>query len=321
MKKLKKWAKRVLEYEGDGAWIFKRSNLQWVDDIEVVKQLPFVLRIFSGYVRLYNRVVGTKTILFGHGVYQALRKLGRDRHAQPVDIGGQKIWLDLRDPGAMFALNELTHGSSLTKLAEKLIRGAHVFIDVGANQGIFTSLAIRSAPVNAMLVAIEPQPSLGDCLQQTLSNSRRQSWLLIRSVVTDRPGHTHLEVPAGNLGEAHVSIAGSTNALKVEATTLDLALRDIPGGIQVVVKMDVEGGERKALLGGKEFFIRCKPYLLLEVNPEAMARYGYGTTELCQVLASLGYNRWSPVHAPNDQYDLDELPATYMDVLLTPGSN
>lgn len=49
----------------------------------------------------------------------------------------------------------------------------------------------------------------------------------------------------------------------LECTTLDLAMPDVSG--VSFVKMDIEGSEPKAMLGGREFFARNKPLIFAEV--------------------------------------------------------
>lgn len=317
---LKERVRNLIEYTGTGDWIYTRRILAWVREPEMVRQLPLGMRIFSSYIRFYIRAIGTETVLFGHGFYKILRLLDRKPARGPakLDICGQSVWLDLSDPGSLWAIQELSTGSTLSSLIQSLAGNADVFVDVGANQGIFTAVASRTIRADAKIIAIEPQPSLATCIENTLRLSKARHWSVVRKAVADSPGTLNLVIPEENFGEAHLQSNASPpeTTVNIEVTTLDEILVDASADQNIVVKMDIEGGEIAALLGGKEFFTRCAPVLIMELNPEAMRRYGYNAADIAEVLTDLGYQNWAHLDCMGSKRPLRELPDIYCDVIL-----
>jgi hypothetical protein len=73
----------------------------------------------------------------------------------------------------------------------------------------------------------------------------------------------------------------------VQATTLDKIFK----GIDVdFLKLDVEGAEYRALLGGKELLKRCDMRILLEIAPWGDKQKNHRPSDVVNLLASLGYD-------------------------------
>lgn len=321
MTSLKHFLQKVIEYQGPGCWIYTRRNFGWAYDRALIAQLPTGIRLFCRYVRMHNWLIRTPTIVFGHGLFHTFRKLDKSSN-EPyhLTINGRDVWLDLSDPGSMWALKELSLGSIQTRLIEKLVQSADMFIDVGANQGIFSAVASAKLPAAGELVAIEPQAALAQCIRLTLQSSGLQKWSVIESVVAEAIGEASLNVPAENRGEAHISEDGSSthDQVVVRATTLDHLLGTLPQGKRVVLKIDVEGAELLALRGGRNFLSRTKPALIMEVNPEAMLRFGYAPSAVATLLCELGYQDWAFIDDPVTRHPISDLPQRYCDVVLVP---
>nr|WP_281167383.1 FkbM family methyltransferase [Rudaea cellulosilytica] len=315
---LKKFLRRLVEYRGTGNWIYTERVLAWTSEQAIVDQFNLGMRLFCHYVRLYNRYVGTKTIIFGHGVYKFLQFWNRGGVARLI-IRGHPAWLDLEDPGALYAIQELSQGSTLSSLIETLSVNADLFIDVGANQGAFTAIASRRLHAAAEIIAIEPQPKLAECIERTLQETRQGKWRVLQVAVADNATTMKMVVPDENLGEAHLLPANSANmaaALTTPVAMLDELLGTTVAECRAVVKMDIEGAEIAALRGGRRFFNLCKPTLIMEINPIALGRYGHSVADLAQVLSELGYRFWSYCSEPYKYEPLERLPECYCDIVL-----
>lgn len=318
MSYLKAAARRILEYSGTGSWIYTRWVLEWTKDLDVVRQLPYGIRFFCAYVRLHNRVVRTPTILLGHGVFHLTRRIDRKRTSQrQLQIGPHVVWLDLRDPGSLWAICELSTDSCLGTLIKKLVANADLFIDVGANQGIFSIMANTVMRPQARIIAIEPQPCLAECVRKSLASNPTRRGTVEQAVASDKSGFVSLFIPAENRGEAHISNPQTdTSLLKVRSITLDDLLGEVEQGTNIVIKMDVEGSELSALRGGANFLRNHRPTLILEINPNAMRRYNYSPADLASFLQEIGYDSWASVDDPTMKYPLDTTPATQCDIVL-----
>lgn len=311
--------RRMVEYTGTGSWIYAKEVLSWTTDKAIVSQLPGGLRLFSLYAKLYNKYIGTRTIVLAHGVYRLLRLVDRESVVRVV-IKGRAIWLNLDDPGALNAIHELYHGSDVSEELELLCRTSDLFVDIGANQGALTAIATSSLPNGARIIAIEPQLGLAECIERTLSEARPQGgWKVCRVAVGHQSSMARMVIPPENFGEAHLTSSGDVMAPSlntISITTLDALLDRVSSESRVVVKMDIEGYEISALQGGYEFFVRCRPAIILEINPTAMARYGHSVNELSKWLSKLGYRYWKLCGKPQEYQPLDRLPEHYCDVVL-----
>lgn len=317
MVSVKTLLRSAVEYSGTGSWLYTKRTLEWTKSHEVVRQLPPWMRIFCAYARTYNRLVGTRTILLGHRLFRWAQVLdGKRLGPTPLLIAGRTTWLDLRDPGFLWAIQELAFGSDQTRLIAGLASQADLFVDVGANQGIFSAISNSAMPPGARIIAIEPQPSLAKCIEASLSSTPHRRGQVQQVVVCDNVGELELFVPDENMGQAHVASDSTTGNMRVTSTTLDLLLADVPSGTRVLLKMDIEGSELAALVGGQEFLQRCRPTLILEINPDAMRRYGYCPGDIARFLQGVGYESWALVGSPEACNSMGCFPEVYCDIVL-----
>lgn len=313
---MKRLAKRILEYSGTGAWIYTQRVLAWTSDREIVSQLPVWLRIFCLYANLYRRLVGSRTIIFGHGVFHLTRRLGRrNEDFLRLCIKGQDVWLDPNDPGFMWGIQELTGKSTMALAIEEAGREADLFVDVGANQGYFSLLAANSG---MNVIAIEPQPRLFDCMRRSLDASD-VNFSGFNVAVGTHSASMHLVVPKENGGEAHLGTGGGEMAGgDVVVTTLDVLLSNVPSTSRVVMKLDIEGMEPAALRGAASFIGKFRPKLMLEVNPQALLRYDESVESLCRLLLNLGYSTWRDLEHPSISHSIECLEDKFQNIILEP---
>ncbi len=66
-----------------------------------------------------------------------------------------------------------------------------------------------------------------------------------------------------------------------------------------VVKMDIEGSELDALVGGEDIFAACRPVMLLEV-------YDHIRLETTRLLKKCGYRLYDAGHAPQQRTEVNE---------------
>lgn len=169
-----------------------------------------------------------------------------------------------------------------------LLRPGDLFVDVGANVGVYSVLA--GAAVGANALAIEPVPATFDLLQDNLRLNRLEE--RVRSVnvgVGETAGVLHFSAAEG--AENHVATDGRGVAVAVE--TLDAL---VGAAAPTLIKIDVEGYETPVIAGAAQTLAR--PSLLaviLELNG-AGARYGWDEQALHRRLLAQGFTpcRYDP---------------------------
>lgn len=121
----------------------------------------------------------------------------------------------------------------------------YVFVDIGANVGIYALYVASLAGQRARIVAIEPQPDIFDRLIENIRLNPFGTVKALDCAVADKPGELTLFIDARNKGESSVRILGSNAAasIRVPATTLQDLLVEQGFSHVDAIKLDVEGAE------------------------------------------------------------------------------
>jgi FkbM family methyltransferase len=134
-----------------------------------------------------------------------------------------------------------------------------VFVDVGANVGIYSLTAALLMGARGRIVALEPHPLAYERLMFNIEATRagRAHWPRIDVLavgVSDRKESRELRIDGGNLGggsiapgAARFSERGSEGALTIACRTLSSVLDECGIGRADVLKIDIEGAEDLAL--------------------------------------------------------------------------
>ena len=125
-----------------------------------------------------------------------------------------------------------------------------VFVDVGANVGIYALTMAKAVGNHGTVIAIEPHPVARSRLNFNRRASNLDQVKVIAAAAGASDGELLIETDRENLGASHI-VTGetSTNAIRIPAFTLQRILDD--AGIDHVdaLKIDIEGFEDRALTG------------------------------------------------------------------------
>lgn len=141
---------------------------------------------------------------------------------------------------------------SIASTMRSTLLSGDVFIDAGANIGIYTVLASRLVGPSGRVVSIEMMPDTADRLEAHVRMNQLQNVAVIRHALSDVPGQVvRATVQEGKHGQATIASDsdryGLGREVEVETTTLDA----VTAGMSRVrlIKIDVEGAELMALHG------------------------------------------------------------------------
>jgi FkbM family methyltransferase len=176
--------------------------------------------------------------------------------ALDVERWGLKLRLHPRDNGCeknLLFTPQMYETTELAALAAEIDRAGpvrpFVFVDIGANVGLFSLFTAARANRNACILAIEPEPGNRARLAFNLASN---PGLPIRSVpvaLGAEEGELALEIDSRDRGgtRTHALKASTTDVLKVPSTTL-LHLLQEQGIVAVdALKIDIEGNEAEVL--------------------------------------------------------------------------
>jgi FkbM family methyltransferase len=201
------------------------------------------------------------------------------------------------DPGnelyRSIVLSGLYEPDLMVALARHLPPGG-IFVDAGANAGVFTVFGAGRVGAAGRVIAFEPSAREFGQLQRNVALNGFSNVVLHRAAVAEAAGMLDLRVAeVGHAGHNTIGVnfAYPETALltteRVPAVTLDAVLA---GEIRCdAIKMDIEGAELRALQGAVETLRRLRPVLAIEMNGAALAACGASAPAVMDFLAAHEY--------------------------------
>jgi FkbM family methyltransferase len=179
-----------------------------------------------------------------------------------------------------------------------------VFVDVGANIGLFTLIAAACVGPSGKVVAFEPTIRTYTRLVDNVRLNQFSNVSCVNLALSDRNGHLDL-IRSTDGFDAWNSFASPTTGNTISHERVEIvewdryaAAHDLQG-VVTMMKIDVEGWESRVLAGGKDVFARADaPILQVEFTDEAANAAGSSCQELYKCLEKFGYQMFV--------YDLDK---------------
>lgn len=171
------------------------------------------------------------------------------------------------------------------------------FLDVGANVGFYSMLALDVIGPSGTVHAFEIDDRPLRCLRKTISREGLGNVYLHETAVGHRDGTVGLNMHEDS-GNSGVVETGGTR--QVRMTKLDTWWRGSGVTNIQAMKLDIEGAELLALQGANELLGMERPVIVCEADPDLQNRFGYGRKQLLHQLAELQYRveplagAWSP---------------------------
>tara|TARA_B100000212_G_C27371645_1_gene532849 strand:+ start:1100 stop:1861 length:762 start_codon:yes stop_codon:yes gene_type:complete len=146
-------------------------------------------------------------------------------------------------------------------LVSKLLTKKRRFIDIGANQGIYS---LYFSSVFKLINTFEPVKEVTSLLQFT----NKKNIQIHHVALTDSIGERIIEIPKKMnellISRSSLSYCGAMPTIKRNINTLNLdhfCYEDVD-----LIKIDVEGHEDFVINGALETIKRCKPFLIIEIE-------------------------------------------------------
>jgi FkbM family methyltransferase len=180
-----------------------------------------------------------------------------------------------------------------TNYLKSTLKEGDIFIDIGSNIGWFSLIASKIVGEKGKVICFEPTPETYARLVENvkLNNLRNIDY---RNVgLSDKKGELPFYV-SENGYDAFNSFAPnqhieSGNTIQIPVSTLDFEIENIDKALIKLVKIDVEGWEKFVLYGGKDFFVKYNPIVMLEFAEENTFNAGYPIYEIYDIMESWGY--------------------------------
>jgi len=156
----------------------------------------------------------------------------------------------------------------------KLIEAEFVCLDVGANIGAL-SLAFANLASERHVISIEAGRANFGYLSENIKVNGFKNIKPLNKAVSDYNGYAtfnYIETVAGCSFISTVGVVEGEQEI-VSVTTIDELVQELRIERLDFLKIDVEGGERRALVGAENTIKKFSPILLVEWNPKTIHRF------------------------------------------------
>jgi FkbM family methyltransferase len=226
-----------------------------------------------------------------------------------VHIGDMVLRLDRGDPVVSGALALGVFEPSEVAFFRRYCQGAMTMVDIGANTGLYTALALHQLDAAGRIVAVEPHPATFELLRGNIAANQVRSQDIASASRAGSPAVVALNLAASdadaicdlrlnpeNRGDNRLyrgTYQGRTESwqtIPVPARPLDDVLAELDIHEVHFVKIDVQGYEERAIGGLRQTLARCDRVILLsEFWPKGLQEAGGGATSYLQLLTDLGF--------------------------------
>jgi FkbM family methyltransferase len=160
-----------------------------------------------------------------------------------------------------------------------------LLVDCGAQIGIFSTLLVADCPNISEIIAVEPNHIWWEWERANLDALSGIRTKLIKGAVAGLRGNGTLRAADHDPSPAALSLKPDLDG-GIEAYRLDDLVPDYAG--DMILKLDVEGGEMAALRGGVEMLKRPKKLVVvIEAHPLVAADSGIDPVEYIRFMRSI----------------------------------
>jgi len=197
--------------------------------------------------------------------------------------------------GGSFSENEVW-GKELIEETFEILKtiDSPFFIDIGANLGAFTLLALFKSDLKVL--AFEPFNKVADILEELIEfNKLKDSVEIQRTALSNYIGEAKLKCCYNHSGMS--TLGPSFNLLpyieeEVQVTTLDEFCKTSSITKIDFIKIDIEGSELFMLEGAKHTIKKFRPVILIETARKRTDYFNYIPDKIIECLKSFGYNKF-----------------------------
>jgi FkbM family methyltransferase len=177
----------------------------------------------------------------------------------------------------------------LVRMLKSFLKPGMAFLDLGTNIGYFSAIAASLVGVHGRVFAFEPAPNCFTGLQRNLSVFPQA--FIYNCAAGDRTGQTCFYLHAKEDGWGSLfSDQDLRERIEVNTIRLDDWAQDATIERLDFLKIDIEGGEYRALLGARALLKRFRPLVIAELNSVCLSRDQRTPDDVLHLFAETGYH-------------------------------
>jgi predicted RNA methylase len=166
-----------------------------------------------------------------------------------------------------------------TKLIENILKSGDTFVDVGANAGLFSIIALQKIGVEGKVIAFE-----GD-------------HIALSSLKKNTSKYSNIDIIEDFVGEKNQPLVHGCHVIEIDNVLSEKI---------DVMKIDVDGPELHVLRGSKRLIEKYKPTLLIEISPDSPKYHNIHFSDVINFLERLNYKCYEP-NMPFHVFDKTEI--------------
>jgi len=176
---------------------------------------------------------------------------------------------------------------------ESFLTAGKTVYDVGANIGLYATVAARHVGPDATVVAVEPGPDNCDFIRKTLALNGFTDVRVFQKAVGNRTGEAVLHLCADNKADHRIYANGARTTrrtIPVEIVRLDdlIASNALPQ--PDVMKIDIQGAEQFAVEGMRQTLERQQDVVVfMELWPWGIRQAGGDAAQLLRTIREMGF--------------------------------
>lgn len=211
-----------------------------------------------------------------------------------VQVGDARISINPNDPVVSGALTLRVYEREEIAFFRKHYKSGMTFVDVGANVGLYTALALATG--KSRILCIEPHAEsrrfLNETIRLNLHGEESAGLVTVAAVAAGAmPGRLTLYSNSENKGDNRIYSDGLLDtSTTVEVSTIDSLCAS--NGISTIdfMKMDIQGAEFKALQGASNVLSRSPECILMtEFWAYGISRAGDDPKDYLELIRNLGF--------------------------------
>ena len=211
-----------------------------------------------------------------------------------VDWYGLRLFLDpFSHLGRSLVLDD-EYETEQCELVRQILPPGGTFIDIGANEGFFSSLAAKVVGPSGLVIAVEPQGRLGDVLEINLSLNGSGNFRIYNAAISEIDGGT-VEIsltPTSNTGATSAvrKYRWSRKFETVPTRTVDALILENKLHQVDLMKIDVEGFELEVVKSaGQALADRKVKTLAVDYHQGILQARGVSVETIHRRIAECGY--------------------------------
>jgi FkbM family methyltransferase len=257
--------------------LFRSINARLITaKTEVERKLLKPFFLLSIYInRWTKRPAGSKEEILVVSNFDSDLKLQIDRSRS---MGASIFWTGFHEYREFLFLN-------------KFLKDEMVGVDVGANLGEYT-LFMAKRLSKGKVFSFEPLQNMRTQLMANIKLNDFKQVEVFGYGLSDRREQMEIheiDNPHEGLATTYLGLRKSKATFMIELDSLDAVFPTFNTSRIDFLKIDIEGGELKALQGAQSTIARFRPYVMIEINEETYQAAGYSTAAIAAFFLQLNY--------------------------------